>query len=116
MSNEKSKWLTLAEACEKAKKPDRNLDSRIHYVAGDPRKMVAPFYTRSLDAAEWLRVIIAPEWGIDAVVPAVGKRSYGTCRANVFKGERLYTANAATEPLARVAAALRARAAMEDTK
>ncbi len=114
------KFLELAERCEKAEGPDRELDARIHYemmglstvysiddfLVSDISKNHPKRYTASLDAA----LTLVPEgWWVQHL----GKITTGWwCRLGIEGRSLMYVAK--TPALALCAAALRARAALEE--
>lgn len=107
--------LDLAERCERATGPDRELDYELAMVAGyteighrvyrDPQGKYygsAPYYTRSIDAAMTL-VPEGAEW--ECGTAHLVNRGW----ANVITRDRESKGKAATPALALCAAALRAR-------
>jgi hypothetical protein len=124
--------LELAERCEQATGPDRELDCRIwlaatgglsfelgHAVVPDLGQWQAPAYTASLDAAMTLS---RPNWWFSANAP-LSPQAYGYSRederrprAGFEMMEMPYMAGARAEtlPLAICAAALRARHSIQE--
>lgn len=112
---DKDKLRALAERCERAEGPNRELDAaiavangalRVHLVDGHATAFYAnaasplPFYTASLDAA----MSLVPEgwfWRVDQ-----GRNAGGAC-FKIDGHEQIFTL-AATPALALIAAALRA--------
>jgi hypothetical protein len=106
----------LAERCEKATGPDRELDAQIGryfsadflgYVPDDPQYGCAEF-TRSLDAA----MTLVPEgWprSVSDNAGILGLHGHASVTANPGGNIRKFTADAATPALALSAAALKAR-------
>jgi len=101
----------LADEVEKLGGPNFAVEQRIGAAVGRPSDMVAPAYTYSLDAAASLMPPLSIIEVYDArirdekwlVIAKLGPRPDDTSWCH---------AAAATEPLARTAAALRARAAL----
>lgn len=118
----KAVLLELAERCEQATGPDRELDAAAHEAAGLPFVMEywtesdttpqrnlshVPRYTASLDAV----LTLVPEgrdFTLDRITPC---GSLAPCNASIAR----CSGNAATPALALCAAALRTRAASPET-
>ena len=96
--------LALADRCER-EEPSRKLDVSISDALGYAHDGSLPFYTTSLDAA----VTLVPE----GFIWRVSGSSEGRFFASLHPAARdAVTGQAKTEPMARCAAALRARAAV----
>jgi hypothetical protein len=118
------KRIELAERCERAAGPDREIDMEIYrsldhaieqswpHWNKEQQDMVTPEYTTSLDAA----LTLVPEGHDIKITQASGPgRSdwYGNCKLRNDWGDGIcHKGNAASGALALCASALRARAAM----
>jgi hypothetical protein len=97
--------LELAERCEKATGPDRELDAAINRAIHGQRQMVFS-YSNSLDAA----MTLVPEEMVWFVEAYPGDHSEAAVRWPYYDADER---RAATPALALCAAALKARAAIE---
>lgn len=109
------KRIELAERCERAAGPDREIDMEIYrsldhaieqswpHWNKEQQDMVTPEYTASLDAA----LTLVPPWSW-----RVGNLASGRAFADLGTQKSLQCIEGATPALALCAAALRARATM----
>ena len=125
-----NEWLALAERCEAASGPDRELDALAHWADLFPRKMLecTPMYDsyiatkwsalESDNVAAFLKGATVPPYtaSIDSAMTLVGdeivtidlKLRDGMWRCGMFDKNSLgHVGKAATKPLAILAAALR---------
>jgi hypothetical protein len=109
--------LTLAERCERAAGPDRELDVDIaEQVSLWTQQLTAPDFTTSLDAAMTL-VPEGLEWGAGTYGNPDTEGPWAWCATQQQSAECEFGySRGATPALALCAAALRARAAMGDAQ
>lgn len=130
----REQWLALAERCEKATGPDREVDkvllaatSDFRHIDGNLYEMQNWYYTEdgdethtafptptaSLDAITALIERELPVWSMTsqtAFHAKAGPAPIRVCSVRIFNGLLGSEGNAATEPLARCAAFCRAMA------
>jgi hypothetical protein len=106
---EKQVLLALADRCER-EGPSRELDAEVWHACNRPDGAWAPAYTSSLDAA----VTLVPEGAYLAGVRQINQTLFWAIIGFEADAETEWQGEAKTEPMARCAASLRARAAQPE--